>query len=113
MSEWKGVVPAMVTPLKDRGENRYRSNAGLLRFPGGKRGNRAFVKGDLPKARQCQLLIDKLRAVAGDGCYIDAFKKALESRGVRAGCVRAPHRELSAEEVAKLRESLKELKLIS
>ena len=73
----------------------------------------AFAKGDLPKARQCQALIDKLRAVAGAGCYIDAFKKALEFRGVRAGCVRAPHRELSAEEVAKLRESLKELKLIS
>ena len=73
---------------------------------------RAFKGKDLEKARECQLVIDKVRETLGDGRYISSFKKALQLRGVKVGSVRAPHRELSQEEVVRLKESLKALELI-
>jgi len=72
----------------------------------------AFINGDLEKARQYQLMIDRLRAVLGDGSLIALFKEALKFRGISAGKVRRPNRELSPEEVETLRRSLTSLGLI-
>jgi len=72
----------------------------------------AFERGELEKAREYQLFIDKLRNVLGDGRYIASFKKSLGFRGIKVGSVREPNREFSAEETAKLRESLRELGLV-
>ncbi|MCD6257255.1 dihydrodipicolinate synthase family protein [Candidatus Aerophobetes bacterium] len=73
---------------------------------------RSFERGDLQKAREHQLFIDKLRGALGDGYYVASFKKALGFRGIEAGSVRAPNRELYPEEISRLRRSLKELGLI-
>jgi 4-hydroxy-tetrahydrodipicolinate synthase len=72
----------------------------------------AFKRGNLEKTRECQIFIDKLQSILGDGLYIASFKKALGFRGVEVGNVRAPNRELSKEETDELRESLKKLGLI-
>lgn len=71
----------------------------------------AFESGELQKARECQLFIDKLRKVLEDG-GIASFKKALDLRGIRVGSVREPQRNLSSKEKAKLRDSLRDLGLV-
>lgn len=71
----------------------------------------AFESGELQKTRECQLFIDKLIGVTGNG-DIASFKKALECRGMRVGDVREPNRSLSDQEAAKLRESLRKMGLV-
>ncbi|NIS61880.1 MAG: dihydrodipicolinate synthase family protein [Proteobacteria bacterium] len=71
----------------------------------------AFDRGELQKVREYQSSIDKLIEVLAKG-GIASFKKALEFRGIRVGGVREPNRNLSDEEAAKLRESLRGLGLI-
>jgi dihydrodipicolinate synthase/N-acetylneuraminate lyase len=71
----------------------------------------AFERGEFQKTREYQLFIDRLLKVSGDG-DIASFKKALEFRGMRVGGVREPNRNLSDEEAAKLRESLREMGLV-
>lgn len=71
----------------------------------------AFERGEVQKAREYQVFIDKLRNVLGDG-GIASFKTALGFRGIKVGRVREPNRDLSAEETAKLRESLREMELV-
>ncbi len=71
----------------------------------------AFDRGELQKAREYQLSIDKLIEVLAKG-GIASFKKALELRGIRVGGVREPNRNLSDEEAAELKESLMELRLV-
>lgn len=73
---------------------------------------RAFEQGDLEKARQGQLFIDRLRGVLAYGRDVASFKKALEFRGLKAGSVRAPDRDLNEPEAETLRSSLKELDLL-
>lgn len=68
-------------------------------------------RGELQKAREYQLSIDKLIEVLAKG-GIASFKKALELRGIRVGGVREPNRNLSDEEAAELRESLREMGLV-
>jgi len=72
---------------------------------------RAFERGEVQKVREYQLFIDKLRNVLGDG-GIASFKTALGFRGIKVGSVREPNRGLSAEETARLRESLREMGLV-
>jgi len=72
----------------------------------------AFKRGDLEKTRKSQLFIDKLRNALGNGSQIASFKRALDFRGVKVGSVRSPNRELSQEEVLKLRDSLSKLGLV-
>jgi len=71
----------------------------------------AFMSGELEKTREYQALIDKLDKVSKGG-DIASFKKALEFRGIKVGGVREPNRNLSDEEAAKLRKSLREMGLV-
>ena len=71
----------------------------------------AIIEGDIQEVRRCQEFINKLRLVVRDECYIDAFKKALGFRGIKAGTVRAPNREFSSQETIRLKKSLEELGL--
>jgi dihydrodipicolinate synthase/N-acetylneuraminate lyase len=71
----------------------------------------AFESGEFQKTRQDQLLIDKLEKVTRCG-DIASFKTALDFRGIRVGSVREPNRNLSVEEAAKLRESLRDMGLV-
>ncbi len=71
----------------------------------------AFERGEVQEARKYQRVIDKLRTVL-EGGGTAAFKTALDLTGIKVGGVREPHRNLSAEEVAKLRESLREMGLV-
>lgn len=73
---------------------------------------RAFVKGDIEKAREHQYFIDRLRNVLANGRDNASFKKALSFRGINAGSVRSPDRDLSDTEAQNLKNSLKELGLI-
>lgn len=72
---------------------------------------RAFERGEVQKVREYQLFIDKLRNLLGDG-GIASFKTALGFRGIKVGPVREPNRDLSAEETARLRESLRQMELV-
>jgi dihydrodipicolinate synthase/N-acetylneuraminate lyase len=71
-----------------------------------------FERGELEKARECQVFGHKLENVLADGPSIALFKKALDFRGMKVGSVREPNRGLSAKETARLRRSLRELRLI-
>jgi 4-hydroxy-tetrahydrodipicolinate synthase len=71
----------------------------------------AFERGDVQKTREYQLFINNLRNVLGDG-GIASFKTALNFMGIKVGSVREPNRELTAEEITKLRESLREMGLV-
>lgn len=71
----------------------------------------AFDRGELQKVREYQLSIDKLIEVLAKG-GIASFKKALELKGIRVGGVREPNRDLSDEEAAELRKSLREMGLV-
>jgi len=62
----------------------------------------AFRAGDLKRARSQQALIDRIRLVLKDGLHPAHFKAALALRGVPAGRVRAPMRELTREEMRDL-----------
>lgn len=73
---------------------------------------RAFEKGDIKMARKQQVLINRLRLILKDGRYPAFYKRSLKLRGIEAGSVRAPQRELSSDEVTELKKSLKELALI-
>ena len=67
----------------------------------------AFKAGDLAKARQQQQRVDRTRIMLGDGLHPAYFKAGLRLRGVPAGFVRPPMRELSAMEQASLEKQMK------
>lgn len=73
---------------------------------------RAFEKGDINTAREHQVFIDKLARVLKDGRYPAFFKSALELRAIKAGGVRAPHRELLPEEESQLKKFMEDESLI-
>ena len=58
----------------------------------------AFVAGDLERARSWQQMINRTRAVFRDGITPAYFKTGLRLRGIPAGYVRPPMRELTPEE---------------
>ena len=58
----------------------------------------AFVAGDLERARSWQQVINRIRAVFRDGITPAYFKTGLRLRGIPAGYVRPPMRELTPEE---------------
>ena len=58
----------------------------------------AFVAGDLERARSWQQVINRIRAVFRDGITPAYFKTGLRLRGIPAGRVRPPMRELTPEE---------------
>jgi dihydrodipicolinate synthase/N-acetylneuraminate lyase len=72
----------------------------------------AFEEGDLVKARDLQRFIDKIRMILASGRDNASFKRALQFRGIPVGGVRKPDRDLTDEESARLRDSLKGLDLL-
>jgi 4-hydroxy-tetrahydrodipicolinate synthase len=58
----------------------------------------AFVAGDLERARSWQQKINRIRAVFRDGITPAYFKTGLRLRGIPAGRVKPPMRELTPEE---------------
>jgi len=72
----------------------------------------AFQAGDLKRARSQQALVDRIRLVLKDGLHPAYFKAALALRGVPAGRVRAPMRELSKQELVEMEQGLREIGLI-
>ena len=63
----------------------------------------AFVAGDVERARSHQCTIDRIRLALKDGLPPAYFKAALALRGVPAGRVRPPMRELTEREMVELR----------
>ena len=72
----------------------------------------AFMVGDMERARSWQGLVNRMRAVFRDGVTPAYFKAGLRLRGVPAGRVRPPLRELSPEELAEVERGLGVLELI-
>jgi len=60
------------------------------------------VAGDIEGARKQQRLINRIRLALRDGLHPAYFKAGLKLRGVPAGYVRPPMRELTAEELQEL-----------
>jgi dihydrodipicolinate synthase/N-acetylneuraminate lyase len=58
----------------------------------------AFVAGDLERTRSWQQMINRIRAVFRDGITPAYFKTGLRLRGIPAGYVRPPMRELTPKE---------------
>ena len=71
----------------------------------------AFEAGDLERARSQQALVDRIRLVLKDGLHPAYFKAALARRGISAGRVRAPMRELSKQELVQMERGLREIGL--
>jgi 4-hydroxy-tetrahydrodipicolinate synthase len=72
----------------------------------------ACVAGDVERARSWQGLVNRMRAVFRDGVTPAYFKAGLRLRGVPAGRVRPPMRELAPEELAEVERQLRALELI-
>lgn len=72
----------------------------------------AFAGGNLEQARTQQRLINRIRDVLKDGRYPAYYKAALTLRGVPAGYVRPPMRELTKDELAQLKHGLADLLLL-
>jgi 4-hydroxy-tetrahydrodipicolinate synthase len=73
----------------------------------------AFQSADLEKAREMQRRIDTLRQVLAKGRDNASFKRALSFRGIPAGNVRKPDRDLNDEETAHLKNELEKLGFLS
>ena len=73
----------------------------------------AFSAGNIDRAREMQRLIDKLRLILANGRDNASFKRALQLRGIRAGSVRKPDRDLDEKESARLKSSLQDLGVLS
>jgi 4-hydroxy-tetrahydrodipicolinate synthase len=72
----------------------------------------AFQAGDVARARAVQARINRIRAVLHDGITPAFFKLGLKLRGIPAGRVRPPMRELRDEEARAVERGLSELGLI-
>ena len=72
----------------------------------------AFVAGDMERARSLQESINRIRAVLKDGITPAYYKAGLKLRGVPAGYVRPPVRELTPEERREVEQGLCALDLI-
>lgn len=69
----------------------------------------AFNAGDLDAARQAQQTVNRARSILRYGVHLAYFKAALTLRGVPAGRVRAPMRELTPGQLDQLRRDLHDL----
>lgn len=72
----------------------------------------AFQAGDMARAREAQARINRVRAVLRDGITPAFFKLGLKLRGVPAGRVRPPMRELRDPEARAVEQGLAELGFI-
>jgi dihydrodipicolinate synthase/N-acetylneuraminate lyase len=67
----------------------------------------AFMAGDLERARSLQQTVNRIRAVLKDGITPAYFKAGLKLRGIAAGRVRPPMRELKPEEWEEVEEGVR------
>jgi len=72
----------------------------------------AWQKGDIDEARSHQRFINRLRDATMDTRYLAVVKRALEWRGIPAGPVRSPQRELTPDEERTYRRKLEKLGLL-
>jgi 4-hydroxy-tetrahydrodipicolinate synthase len=72
----------------------------------------AFQAGDVIRARAAQSRINRIRAVLRDGITPAFFKLGLKLRGVPAGHVRPPMRDLRDEESRAVEQGLREMGII-
>jgi 4-hydroxy-tetrahydrodipicolinate synthase len=72
----------------------------------------AFTIGDMDLARSKQQMINRIRLILKDGLHPAYFKAALALRGIPAGRVRPPMRELKPEELAVMESEIRELGLV-
>lgn len=70
---------------------------------------KAFIDGDLTKARRLQRLAIRFCEALKNGSNMAYFKEALKFRGVDAGHMKNPQLDLISEDAAALRDSLQEL----
>jgi 4-hydroxy-tetrahydrodipicolinate synthase len=106
-----GVDGLMLPALMVGSQGQVSGNANA--FPGPFRAlYDAFVAGDMERARSQQKLINRVRLVLKDGLHPAYFKAALTLRGIPAGRVRPPMRELTAEERKDLEQAIWELGLL-
>ncbi len=68
----------------------------------------AFAAGDMARARMQQQRINRVRQILKDGLHPAYFKAALNLRGVAAGWVRPPMRELTDHELRALEREISE-----
>jgi dihydrodipicolinate synthase/N-acetylneuraminate lyase len=105
-----GVDGLMLTVLLLGGQGQVSGNANA--YPEVFRGlYDAVVAGDIGQAKMQQRLINRVRTVLRDGRYPAYYKAALTRRGVPAGRVRPPMRELTAGEWKQLEQDMAELNL--
>lgn len=71
----------------------------------------AFMAGDLPRAQQLQQVVNAVINLHQGGRTTAFFKATLGLRGIDAGRVRLPMCELTAEELAAVKQAVKELRL--
>ena len=72
----------------------------------------SFLSGEIELARQHQRCINQIRSILKDGLHPAYFKAVLSLRSIPAGRVRPPMRELTAEELAEMEESILQLGLL-
>ena len=72
----------------------------------------AFMEGDIEQARRHQQMINHIRLLLRDGLHPAYYKAALTLRGVPAGLVRPPMRELTSAELEELEREMNRLKLL-
>jgi len=72
----------------------------------------AWRRGDMDEARSHQQVINRLRDATKDTRYLAVLKRALEWRGIAAGPVRSPQRELTPDEERTYRGKLEKLELL-
>jgi 4-hydroxy-tetrahydrodipicolinate synthase len=73
----------------------------------------SYMKGDMQKAREAQVLANKVRDLLKNGPYLTPYKEAVKLCGFDTGEISRPLRPMTAEEKEFLKSGLKELGLIS
>jgi 4-hydroxy-tetrahydrodipicolinate synthase len=73
----------------------------------------AFVAGDMERARSEQQRVNRIRCVLKDGFHPAFFKAVLSMRGIPAGRVRPPMRELTDKEMRELQYGTRALGLMT
>jgi len=73
---------------------------------------KAFQAGDIPGARKYQEIINGIVKMHHAGATTAYFKATLKFRGINAGCVRSPMRELTSGEIEILRKEMMQMGMI-
>lgn len=73
---------------------------------------KSIQRGELKKAKQLQSKINEIRRALKKGAEIAAYKAALKFRGINAGTVSSPLRQLTDEEIQELEKDLRQLAVI-